>query len=240
MREWFDDYYKELQGVGIDPDILSYIKIDQERIKYTINLLNNFGIKGKKVCEIGFGGIGLACRSVLKAEVDAYDYSNNFKLLCDHYSIPYHFIDLNQPGIVLRQSYDAILLLEVIEHINRWPVEIFSELWEFLVEGGLLLVTTPNLHRLSNRLRMVTGKRLFAHFTPEDLLMAHLREYTADELIFLLARAGFADLSYKMVSFPDARKAKWVQKAYKIVGNIAPSLSNYIVCLAFKKSPKPG
>lgn len=80
-------------------------------------------------------------------------------------------------------------MCEVIEHLARWPADVLRDIRAALKPGGLLLVTTQNLHRLSQRLRMLSGRRLFAHYVRENLVMAHLREYTPEELVYLCSNA---------------------------------------------------
>ncbi len=231
---WYDNLYESVRTISPSSKVLEHLIVERERIIYTTNFLRKFELEGKTVCEIGGGGIGLACAQEIGAEVEVYDVNQWFKPILDHFSIPWNYIDLHQPGVTLQRSYDVILLCEVIEHIARWPAEILTELKKFLNLGGILLVTTQNLNRLSNRLRMVTGKRLFANFVPEELVVAHLREYTPEELLFLFHRAGFTDMQWQLVSFPDVRKSLLIQVGYNFVCRLCPRLSNIIFCWAGK------
>lgn len=57
-----------------------------------------------------------------------------------------------------RGPYDVICLTEIIEHLDftvtvRWLLK----LREWLEAGGILIITTPNLCRLVNRMRMMLG-----------------------------------------------------------------------------------
>jgi len=83
-------------------------------------------------------------------------------------------------------------------------------------------------------MRMLFGKRLFAHFVREELLMAHLREYTPEELALLFQRAGFQEVEWKLLTFPDIGKPQLIKTAYKIICRVFPRLSNYIFCWAIK------
>jgi len=232
---WYDRLNQAVRLASPSAEILDYLDRSRDRIIHTTNFLREFGLTGKRVCEIGPGGIGLACAQELRAKVDAYDCCEWFKPLYDQFSIPWNYIDLNQTADTVKGPYAAILLCEVIEHIARWPADVFSELNRSLEVGGILLVTTQNLHRLSNRVRMFTGKRLFAHFVPEELIMAHLREYTPEELVFLFHRAGFPKVGWKLVSFPDARKSRLIQMGYNYMCRVLPRLSNIIFCWAVKE-----
>ncbi len=158
------------------------------------------------------------------------------RAICDEMSIPFYILDLNNPinsQNNIHGSFDIILLCEVLEHISRWPVDVLSELKNCLNSKGLILLTTPNLVRLSNRLRMLSGKRLFAHFERDDLTWGHVREYTPEEVVFLLKKAGFQNINWKLVSFPDTRKPKALSIAYRAICSIIPTLKNYIFCWAY-------
>ena len=231
---WFDKLYQSVQLTAPLPDVIRHFDENRDRIVYTVNFLREMGLTGKSICEIGPGGIGLACARELGAKVDTYDCSEWFKPVCERFSIPWNYINLNQTAVISKGPYDAILLCEVIEHIARWPAEVLSELRGSLKVGGILLVTTQNLHRFSNRIRMLVGKRLFAHFVPKELVMAHLREYTPEELTFLFKRAGFQEVEWKLLTL-DIGKPKLVETVYKIVCRVFPRLSNFIFCWAVKE-----
>lgn len=229
---WYDNLYESVRAISPSSEVLRHLIVERERIIYTTNFLRKFELKGKSICEMGGGGIGLACAQEIGAEVEVYDVNQWFRPILDNFYIPWNFIDLHQPGLTLQRSYDVILLCEVIEHIARWPAEILTELKKFLNLGGMLLVTTQNLNRLSNRLRMVAGKRLFANFVPEELVMAHLREYTPEEIEFLFQRAEFSDVQWKLASFPDIRSPQIIKTGYNLACKLFPRLSNIIFCWA--------
>ncbi len=88
--------------------------------------------------------------------------------------------------------HDLIFFCEVIEHLYRWPIEVLQDIGRLLVPGGTLVMTTVNLLRVSNRIRVLLGKSpLINKFerTPDGCM--HVREYVLDELCYYLAEAGF-------------------------------------------------
>lgn len=233
---WFDKLVEDVKSACPRPDILRHFLENRERIIYTIEFLKKSGIRGKSVCEMGAGGIALACKQELKADVDVYDCSEWFKPVYDKFSIPWNFLNLNDPSsfINLKHSYDIILVCEVIAHIGYWPVNILTQFKSALKQGAMLVITTQNLHRLSNRIRMLVGKRIFANFVPEELIMAHLREYTPEEVAFLLQRAGFPEVHWKLIAFSDTNKARFINLSYKFLCRILPRLSNIVFLWASK------
>lgn len=231
---WFDMVRKIVKTTCADPEAIRHLDENRDRITYTVDLIRKLGLTGKKICEIGAGGIGLGCAYEAKAEVVAFDCDEWFKPVCKEFSIPWRYIDLNQSRTLSDGPYDAILLCEVIEHLSRWPAEVLHDLGKSLVEGGLILVTTQNLSRLSNRLRMMVGKRIFANFVQEELVMGHLREYTPEELVFLFHRAGLRDVEWELFTF-DTGKSRLQETAYKTLCHVFPRLSNFVFCWAYKK-----
>ncbi len=58
-----------------------------------------------------------------------------------------HFMDLNQPLMLESQSFDTVLLTDVLEHIYR-PALLFSEVARVLRPAGKLIMGVPFLYGL--------------------------------------------------------------------------------------------
>lgn len=204
---------------------------NSERIDATIDWIQRQRFSTNNIAEIGPGGIGLAALQTFpNANIDAYDCTDWFKPVYDQFNIPWNYLNLNTTVDLPLGKYDIILFCEVIEHLAHWPVEIFKNLKASLKPGGFLLVTTQNLHRLSNRLRMVFGKKIFTDFIPDSLVMGHLREYMPEEMTTLMKRAGFTNVKTKFACFPDLESPKTVQKGYSLLCRMSPRLSNHFFC----------
>jgi 2-polyprenyl-3-methyl-5-hydroxy-6-metoxy-1,4-benzoquinol methylase len=88
------------------------------------------------------------------------------------------------------QSFDLVLMTEIIEHLTVNPRVYLSEVKRVLKPDGYLLVTTPNAVHLKNRVKVLFGKS--ASFPLEQLFETephndsiyyrHNREFTRDEL----------------------------------------------------------
>lgn len=108
-------------------------------------------------------------------------------------------LDLNyesqyvQRGSVLRMPFednffDAILLLDVFEHIAYSDQYIaLSEIHRVLKSGGHLIMSIPNLAHLNSRFRMV----LFGELDRSDIEINHVGERPLKENIRLIKNAGF-------------------------------------------------
>ena len=70
-------------------------------------------------------------------------------------------------------SFDVVLLIEVIEHLENHRIAI-SELARILKPGGVLILTMPNIMRLNSRLHFLfsgyhkTKRRFIPFVTPLD------------------------------------------------------------------------
>lgn len=78
--------------------------------------------------------------------------------------------------------YDTITAFDVIEHVLD-PFAFLQSIWQLLLPGGNVVLTTPNLSSLS---RLVMGRRWY-FYIPEE----HLFYFRRASLCRLLERAGF-------------------------------------------------
>ena len=63
--------------------------------------------------------------------------------------------------------FDCILFLEVIEHFHLNPVDVLKLLQTKLKPGGTLILSTPNMMSLGNRIKMVLNRKLnHFHYPP--------------------------------------------------------------------------
>ena len=84
------------------------------------------------------------------------------------------------------ESFDLILLSEVIEHLAA-PEEVIHESMRLLRPGGQLLVTTPNYRSLWPLLEWLVDR---LNMTPKMAGEQHISRFQADSLRLLLERAG--------------------------------------------------
>lgn len=110
-----------------------------------------------------------------------------------------HNIDCIDTAMILGRpqgpTFDTILLMGVIEHIPSSPRRMLDVLYDALKPGGLLILDTPNLAYLPNRRALRRGRSPYVpiheQFFSEDPFEGHVREYTAEELHWMLRSTGF-------------------------------------------------
>lgn len=110
-----------------------------------------------------------------------------------------HFAMVGQERIpIADSSIDVAFAGDVIEHLPGTPKWFLAEIRRVLKPGGWTILTTPNAVRLPVRLRVALG---YSNWPPvaqyinnaaaPPFHLGHHHEYTAAELRFVLAHAGF-------------------------------------------------
>jgi SAM-dependent methyltransferase len=102
-----------------------------------------------------------------------------------------------RPAELKPRTFQTVLFCEIIEHLLA-PDRSLPNVVDLLAPGGLLLLTTPNLASLGNRIRLLRGKTPSLGAAPgaavkaRDSLAAfdHLRVCTPDEWTTLLESLG--------------------------------------------------
>lgn len=88
-------------------------------------------------------------------------------------------------------QFDVVLFCEIIEHLLMDPVRVLRQIKRILKPNGVLVLTTPNVSRLENVTRMVSGANLYDPYSGYGPYGRHNREYNKHELHLLLTYLGF-------------------------------------------------
>jgi 2-polyprenyl-3-methyl-5-hydroxy-6-metoxy-1,4-benzoquinol methylase len=89
------------------------------------------------------------------------------------------------------QSFDVVLFCEIIEHLLMDPVRVLLQIKRVLKPGGQLILSTPNVSRLENVARMLSGSNIYDPYSGYGPYGRHNREYNKHELDLLLRHAGY-------------------------------------------------
>ena len=123
----------------------------------------------------------------------------------DNGGIEFFHSNLNELGPFKNlesNSFDVIIIAQVIEHILNHPLGLVSDLARVMRPGGLMILTTPNPSTVMAAARSLKGKSLLwgtRDFINEPKIDdhriitkgdIHYREYTHDELWHLITDAG--------------------------------------------------
>ncbi len=101
-----------------------------------------------------------------------------------------HLVGANAQFLPFKQEiFDGALFCETIEHMVELD-PVMDQLRQVLKPGGKLVITTPNVARLRNRIELLRGQHTmgwFQHLEP----IRHVRYYTHLTLADYLSKMGF-------------------------------------------------
>jgi 2-polyprenyl-3-methyl-5-hydroxy-6-metoxy-1,4-benzoquinol methylase len=219
-----DTYRPESHGNHIaylDKEFFSkYLYMNVARVLNLHCALLRKGFRGGTVLEIGsyFGSFSLALQR-LGYQVTAVDrygsYGEGFAAYTDLMAregvrVVATRREDERGAIEALGPFDCVLSAAVIEHIPHTPREFLRLLTDRARPGGLLCLDTPNLTRWWNRLRLCKGETIFqdlkAQYHCEIPYEGHHREYTGDEMVWMMGQLGCADVEltyfdYNMFQF---------------------------------------
>lgn len=134
--------------------------------------------------------------------------------------------------------FDLVICTEVIEHLPQSPVHALKEMRRVTKKDGRLLVTTPNIARSINRLKLLLGKSVTYPVSQllEDngrgsiIYHRHNREYTLRELTRLMEFAGWhVHTAEYFVSYTPMRRRSRPDSLFLKLGK----WTNYLLMEAF-------
>jgi SAM-dependent methyltransferase len=88
-------------------------------------------------------------------------------------------------------QFDVVVFAEIIEHLLSDPCKVLREVKRVLKPNGSLILTTPNVARLENVVRIIAGANIYDPYSGYGPYGRHNREFNRHELIKLLQYEGF-------------------------------------------------
>ena len=84
------------------------------------------------------------------------------------------------------QSFDALMILDVLEHLHDSPRPLLNSLINLIKPGGILIVTVPNAVNIRKRIDVLLGRTNLpgydGYFLSEGRWRGHVREYVRNDL----------------------------------------------------------
>ena len=164
-NEWWDPYGKFNILHTLTPIRIKYIKGAFSNKNQNLKIHKNKPLKNLDILDLGCGG-GLVCEPLarLGANLTGVDFiKENINIANKHAKISklkIKYLHQNLDSIKLLKKYDAILLLEVLEHLDDWK-QLIITVGKFLKPKGKLIISTINKTFLS---------KIFAIFVAENIL----------------------------------------------------------------------
>ncbi len=136
--------------------------------------------------------------------------------------------------------FDVVLFCEILEHLitSHPPYSLFKEMNRVLKNTGYLVLSTPNIAELANRVNLLIGKNPVSRPQDESEFYAgHYREYTFKELLYLLNETGFEVKKVRMKNYvgPCLKQKRILPKIYCIFLKISPSSFRTTIQISAKK-----
>ncbi|MBK6726669.1 MAG: class I SAM-dependent methyltransferase [Xanthomonadales bacterium] len=142
-----------------------------------------------------------------------------------HGDIAFRTIDVLTDPIPGR--YDLVFANQIIEHLV-YPTRLCRRLFDVLVPGGRIVITTPSWHYVRNSLPNLASlgdPSRWEHLQNSADGDGHFYAYTVDELAQSVAEAGFADVSVESYETPvisGHMKVRYLQRLlpYRVLQRI--------------------
>lgn len=186
---------------------LDYFKSQSRRLYVTFCRAAELLEPGDTVVSIGAGSAYVEGRLADRLDigvtvVDFPEAIADHRPHYDHYGFETIGCDLSESDpLPADRSFDLGMSCEIVEHIPEPPSNHLGKLNTALAEDALVLLTTPNIARIGNVVRLSIGEsplpdpeRFFAPVGVENEGV-HRREYTASEIETAMNRAGFDDVT---------------------------------------------
>jgi 2-polyprenyl-3-methyl-5-hydroxy-6-metoxy-1,4-benzoquinol methylase len=167
-----------------------------------------------KILDIGCGYCYLTKFLNLRGfEVSAVDffYGQIPEIRCKENNIPFYRLNIELDDLPFAEdAFDVVLLGQVLEHFNDSPFIPLKKIRRVLKNGGILIVTTPNISRLIHLLKLMAGINIYPDFKKfyqtslyykgKSLPYRHNRLYSMRELRQLVSEAGFTLVTSGFIS----------------------------------------
>ena len=207
-RKQIFDYLAALSADGAvdNAEILEYLNEACDRYLYTLDLLPKVGEQTHtgRLLDIGASPYHL---TMLIKKFSSYELSlinyfgetvprEHFDIIHDGQgektTLNYYNINVEVEGIPYPDnSFDVVIMCEVLEHFTNDPVKVIGEIKRVLSDDGICILSTPNVARLENISRLIAGQNMADPYSGYGPYGRHNREYTQDELRKLFEGVGF-------------------------------------------------
>lgn len=186
-----------------------------------------------KVIDIGCGN-GMVSKLIydLGFSITAADYTREQIQFQSDDRFMISKIDANERFPYPSDSFHAIFAGELIEHLFD-TLHFIEECRRVLKPNGVLILTTPNLAGLEDRIKFLFGISP-RHINPlHPYLRLHIRQFTLYSLRKLLVGNGFVNIkiksNYLKIYLSEKKKIH-----LRIFAYLFPSLGGSLICVAQK------
>lgn len=179
------------------------------------------------------GTVAVRIKNEIDCELIASDIERSTLGLADKSLLRLIQFDATENFPIKTNSIDGIFMGELIEHIFD-PLHTLYECYRVLQKSGFLVITTPNLAGLQDRISFLFGIAP-RHVNPlHEYLNLHIRPFTLNLLSRTLDKCGFyianVQSNYVRIRFSSGKHLD-----SRILAKLFPGLGGTLVVLAGKK-----
>jgi SAM-dependent methyltransferase len=239
-----------IQSAATDQASVIYLEKHRHEYERTVRDVMAAVPPPAKVLELGcfFGAVCFALNSrgyELHAS-DVPEYITDHQEKFARYGIKTYPVRLEDFRLPFEdESVDAVIMCEVLEHLNFNPLPLIKEINRILRSGGLFYLSLPNGASIHNRIKVLKGKPIgdlvanfYRQITPGgyEITYGHWREYTADEIRRMLVPLGFRIDRHYFFSLGETQPTNTLRKkAARYFYKRFPSLKENQTVLAFRE-----
>jgi SAM-dependent methyltransferase len=199
-----------------------------------------------RILEIGsfLGAVSISLKN-LSFDVTAVDIPEFYRSerLRSHYAkhdITFNGLNLRNSQLPFESnSFDVVVICEVIEHLNFNPLPVLEEINRVLKTSGYIYIGMPNHASLENRLKLLVGRSVhnsiadyFKQLSRNDNMIVglHWREYTLSETSQLVHEMGFEAIEkYYFLPTPVRKRNLLTKILRKLIYSYQPFRPFHVV-----------
>ncbi len=194
---------------------------------------------GARILDFGAGGADKTCALArLGYEMHAYDdlqdpwhlKDDNWRRLISFaasHGVQYLRAEPGVPWPYEPETFDMIMLDNVIEHLHDSPRELLVSLRELIKPGGVLFISVPNAGNLRKRLAVLMGGTNMARYDyfywKEGSWRGHVREYVRGDIESLARYLNLTPMEIGGFDSLIGRLSKRQRMIWKFVTAIIPN-----------------
>ena len=168
-----------------------YYMVTRPKFLALVELMTQFP-EPQKVLEIGTSRFSRQLKGVCPHwEVHTLDLNPTHQAVSEAAGVEFHVGNILSPLPCPKNYFDLIIFSEVIEHLQGNPRLALRHLRDCLSPDGRLFLTTPNMGRLINRVKLLLGRSPMPEVGNPESWAGHMREYTFGEIANMLRREGY-------------------------------------------------
>ena len=227
---------------------------EHEYVRTVQDLCNSLSTKpNARILEIGaFYGVVSIALSKLGFQVTASDVPE-YMMLPEQVQ-RYSNFNVNTANVRLQDfvlpfednSFEAVIMCEVLEHLNFNPLPLLKEINRILSDNGLFYLSLPNQACIRNRLALLRGNSVgvpvssfFDQLNPLEPVIAndHWREYTTNDISMMLTKLGFSIERQYYFGLSECLDNKaFAKRIARSLYNLFPQFKENQTTLALKRS----